>query len=82
MKTIADFLPLWGKWYLDGEPIKKKGANSPFLGEGSFGAVWRVFCEDETGRDYAAVKHISIPKNENEVESLLSPFESKEANFR
>ena len=72
MSSIADFLPLWGKWYLDGEPVKKKGPGSPFLGEGSFGAVWRIYCEDETGRDYAAVKHISIPYDDNEIENLLS----------
>ena len=72
MSAITDFLPLWGKWYLNGDPIKKKGPQSSFLGEGSYGSVWRIYCEDESGIDYAAVKHISVPQNESEIDSLLS----------
>ena len=72
MSGITDFLPLWGKWYLDGEPIRKAGKNSPFLGKGSFGDVWRVYREDETGRYYAAVKHISIPQDESDIHNLVA----------
>ncbi len=72
MSGITDFLPLWGKWYLDGEPIRKTGKNSPFLGKGSFGDVWRVYREDETGRYYAAVKHISIPQDESDIHNLVA----------
>ena len=61
MSDIRDFCPLWGEW----EAEKK-------LGEGSFGAVWKVKRNAIGGRVFfAAVKHISIPKDESEVERLI-----------
>ena len=53
MSDIYAFSPLWGEW-----EVEKK------LGEGSFGAVWKVRRNVIGGRVYyAAVKHISIPKD-------------------
>jgi hypothetical protein len=43
MSNITDFLPLWGKWYLDGPPIRRKGPDSSFLGYGLYGDVWRMY---------------------------------------
>lgn len=37
--------PFWGEWYLDG-----------FLGEGSYGKVWRI----RSGERYAALKQVTI----------------------
>ena len=61
MSDIRDFCPLWGEWEADTK-----------LGEGSFGAVWKVRRNVLGGRIYyAAVKHISIPKDESEVRRLV-----------
>ena len=73
MSSITDFLPLWDKWYLDGPPVRRKGPDSPFLGNGSFGDVWRVYCgDDDSGKFYAAVKHISIPQDEYDIRNLIA----------
>ena len=62
MKDIREFCPLWGEW----EVVEK-------LGEGSFGAVWKMKRSDITGKVYySAVKHISIPKDIGEVNRLLA----------
>ena len=61
MSDIRDFCPLWDEW-----DVEKK------LGEGSFGAVWKVKRNMIGGKIYyAAVKHISIPKDESEVDRLI-----------
>ena len=61
MSDIRDFCPLWGEWEAD---VK--------IGEGSFGAVWRVKRNIIDGKVfYAAVKHISIPKDEGEINRLI-----------
>ena len=61
MSDIRDFCPLWGEW-----EVEKK------LGEGSFGAVWKVKRSMFDGKVYyAAVKHISIPKDESEINRLI-----------
>ena len=62
MSDIREFCPLWGEW----EPERK-------IGEGSFGAVWKMKRNVVGGKVYyAAVKHISIPHDDNEVRSLVS----------
>ena len=62
MSDIKDFCPLWGEWELVGE-----------LGHGSFGTVWKVKRTDIGGKVYyAAVKHISIPQDESEIDRLIS----------
>ena len=61
MSDIRDFCPLWGEWEAD---VK--------IGEGSFGAVWKMKRKLLSGSFYyAAVKHISIPKDESEIERLV-----------
>ena len=61
MSDIRQFSPLWGIWEIE----------SP-LGGGSFGDVWKVRREDVGGRVYyAAVKHISIPRDESEIQHLM-----------
>ena len=61
MDDIRNFCPLWGEWEADEK-----------LGEGSFGAVWKMRREGYGGQTYyAAVKHISIPKDESEIRSLM-----------
>ena len=60
MSDFKDFCPLWGEWEADTK-----------IGEGSFGAVWKVKRNTFSGKVYyAAVKHISIPKDESEIERL------------
>ena len=61
MSDIHDFSPLWGEW-----EVEEK------LGEGSFGTVWKVRRNVIGGRVYyAAVKHISIPRDDSEVRQLI-----------
>ena len=61
MSDLRDFCPLWDEW----EPDTR-------LGSGSFGSVWKMR-RDTLGRMtyYAAVKHISIPRDEDEVSHLM-----------
>ena len=57
MSDIKQYEPLWGSWYVDEE-----------LGEGSFGKAYKVH-KDEFGKlYYAAVKMLSIPQSEAEIE--------------
>jgi len=61
MSDIRQFSPLWGEWEIDSK-----------LGEGSFGAVWKIRRNTISGKVYyAAVKHISIPKDESEIQHLF-----------
>ena len=71
MSDIREFCPLWGEW----EPDKE-------LGEGSFGTVWRVRRQGFNQQVYyAAVKHISIPKDEKDLRHLMDEgfFTSEES---
>ena len=52
--------PIFGAW-----KIKKK------LGEGNFGAVFEIEREDFGTTYHAALKAITIPKNESELESIM-----------
>ncbi len=73
MSDIKQYEPLWGSWYIDEQ-----------LGEGSFGKVYRVH-KDEFGRlYYAAVKMLSIPQSEAEIEQarLEMPEETIPTYFR
>lgn len=66
MSDISEFSPLWGEWYI-----------TDFLGEGTFGAVYRAE-KTEYGNTYiSAIKHISIPSkgmtpNELVYEGIVS----------
>lgn len=60
MSDIKQYEPLWGSWYIDGDP----------LGEGSFGKVYKVHKEEFGKTYYAAVKMISIPQNEEDLKQV------------
>ncbi len=70
MSDIQAFCPLWGVWM----PEKK-------LGEGSFGAVYRMRREELGKVYYSAVKHISVPKDVSEIQQLTEEgvFTSEES---
>ena len=61
MNDIKQYEPLWGSWYID-----------ETLGEGSFGKVYKVHKEEFGKIYYAAVKMISIPQSQAEVEQARS----------
>ena len=62
MSDIRDFCPLWDEWYAESK-----------LGEGSYGAVWKMKRQSVSGKVYyAAVKHISIPKDDSEIDQLIA----------
>ena len=62
MKDIHAFEPIWENWVIDEE-----------IGHGSFGTVWKAHREDPFShvRQVAAVKHISIPRQEGHSEDDL-----------
>ena len=61
MSDIRYFRLPWKEWELESK-----------IGEGSFGTVWKVKKSVLGGKVfYAAVKHISIPKDENEIDRLI-----------
>ncbi|MBQ7220136.1 MAG: serine/threonine protein kinase [Synergistaceae bacterium] len=73
MSDIKQYEPLWGSWFIDEQ-----------LGEGSFGKVYKVH-KDEFGKMYyAAVKMLSIPQTEDEIERarLEMPEETIPTYFR
>ena len=51
--------PFWGLWRLDA-----------FIGEGSYGKVYRIKREEFGETYYAALKWISLPQNQSEIQSL------------
>lgn len=53
---IYMYEPFWGNWYIDS-----------FIGEGSFGKVYKIKRTEFGSVNYAALKIISIPKTENEI---------------
>lgn len=61
MSDIKDHEPLWGSWYVDS-----------LLGEGSYGKVYKVKREEFGSVFYAAVKMISIPNSEAELQQVWS----------
>ena len=62
MSDIRDFCPLWGEWQAEEK-----------IGEGSFGAVWKMKRNVVGGKVfYAAVKHIPIPGHEGETDRLIA----------
>ncbi|MDE6589636.1 MAG: serine/threonine protein kinase, partial [Oscillospiraceae bacterium] len=72
MQDIKDFEPLFGGWEID-EP----------LGEGSYGMVYKIVKRDMGGEYWAAVKHLSLPKEsepypedlENDIEGLKAYYQ-------
>lgn len=59
MDNIRKFEPLWGVWNCD-----------CVLGEGSFGRVYRAVRCDGDRAYYSAVKHISVPANEQQLQEV------------
>ena len=55
--------PFWGHWTI---------CEDGLLGKGSFGAVYRIQRQEFDTVQYAALKVISIPQNQSEVEQFLS----------
>ena len=51
--------PFWGLWRLDA-----------FIGKGSYGKVYRIKREEFGETYYAALKWISLPQNQSEIQSL------------
>lgn len=60
MDDIKKYEPLWGAWYIDGEP----------LGEGSFGKVYKVRREEFGTTHYAAVKMLTIPQSDEDLKRV------------
>lgn len=61
MSDIMSFSPLWGEWHI-----------KELIGKGTFGAVYRAE-KTEYGNTYtSAVKHISIPNDNVNAESLIA----------
>jgi hypothetical protein len=61
MTDITTYAPLWGSWQIDG-----------FLGQGSFGRVYKIRTEEFGETRYAAVKMLSVPHDEGQVRSMRS----------
>ncbi|BCN29990.1 protein kinase domain-containing protein [Anaeromicropila herbilytica] len=57
--AIHELEPFWGNWYLDS-----------FIGEGSFGKVYKIYREEFGEKHYAALKIISIPRNASELKQI------------
>ncbi len=62
MSDIKQFEPLWGLWRTEGAPI----------GEGSFGVVYKAVREEFGKKYYAAIKHISIPSSQSQLNDVIS----------
>lgn len=75
LETIKQYEPFFGKWYIEEK-----------LGEGSYGAVYKIRSTDYNGKNYySALKVISIPKDENEraeVEILCGTEENSRNYFQ
>ncbi|MBP3413886.1 MAG: serine/threonine protein kinase [Clostridia bacterium] len=61
MDRIKKFEPLWGVWECDA-----------VLGEGSFGRVYRAVRKEGERVYYSAVKHISVPANQQQLNEVRS----------
>ena len=57
-----DLSKVWPEWKVDGKP----------LGRGSYGVVYKAVRRDHDVESFAAIKVISIPQNESEIDSLRS----------
>ncbi|MBR0136708.1 MAG: serine/threonine protein kinase, partial [Clostridia bacterium] len=56
---IKSFEPLFGEWYAES-----------LIGTGSFGRVYKAYRDEMGERFYAAIKHISVPADESETNSM------------
>lgn len=60
MRCINEFEPLWGIWRIESE-----------LGAGSYGKVYKAIRKDFDQEYHCAIKHISVPQDENELKQYL-----------
>ena len=60
-ERLAALEPLWGTWRI-----------LEFIGEGSFGKVYKIYREEFGTRYIAALKWISLPQNTNDIDRLHS----------
>lgn len=72
MSDIKQYEPLWGSWYAEDNPI----------GEGSFGKVYKVHKEEFDRKYYAAVKIISLPQSQEDLNRARSEFNDDEPSVR
>jgi serine/threonine protein kinase len=56
---LQKYEPLWGTWYIDS-----------LIGEGSYGKVYKIYREELGKTHYSAVKFISIPQKQSEIQRL------------
>lgn len=61
MDRIKKFEPLWGMWRCEA-----------VIGEGSFGTVYRAVRKDADRVYYSAIKHISVPTNQSQLNEVRS----------
>lgn len=61
MQDISAFEPLWGEW-----------RSVEMLGQGTFGRVYKMVKNDLDQEYYAAVKHLSLPKEPGEEKDLYT----------
>lgn len=59
VESIKAFEPFFGDWYVES-----------FIGSGSFGSVYKIYKDEQGGRLYSALKHISIPSSGAETTQL------------
>ncbi len=59
METIRKFEPLFGEWYAES-----------LIGAEGCGRVYKAYRETAEGREYSAIKYISVPRDGGELEHL------------
>ena len=59
MDIIKKFEPFFGEWHAES-----------FIGAGSFGRVYKIYRDEMNNRFYSAMKYISIPVEESEINQL------------
>jgi len=58
---IKKYEPLWGAWFVES-----------FIGEGSYGKVYKIYKEEWGFKYQSALKFISIPTQEQHREALAT----------
>lgn len=64
---IQEYGPLWGNWYLQER-----------IGSGSFGTVYKAKQEIPGHTYYSAVKHISYPRDEEQLMTIQAEQETED----
>lgn len=72
MSDISAFGPIWDNWMID-----------EMIGQGSYGTVWKAHSSDQFTHitQYAAVKHISIPKEGCSEDDMPSVTTQSRVNY-